>query len=101
MTVRDNASGGGCNDHADLTLTVDGNVDLPCKNPNNTGITGMLLHQAVTWDVAGTASGAVSCSNVDILLSTDGGLTFSTIASNVPNSGSASVNVPIVRPPMV
>ena len=96
VTVRDNASGGGCNDHADLTLTVDENAGpFLVQNPNNTGITwDAATSETVTWDVAGTASRAVSCGNVDILLSTDGGLTFSTIASNVPNSGSASVNVP-------
>ncbi|MGC6469363.1 MAG: reprolysin-like metallopeptidase, partial [Chitinophagales bacterium] len=80
VTVRDNASGGGCNDHADITLTVDENAGpFLVQNPNNTGITwDAATSETVTWDVAGTASGAVSCGNVDILLSTDGGLTFST-----------------------
>ena len=37
----------------------------------------------------------VSCANVDIYLSTDGGLTYPTLlASNVPNDGSEVITVP-------
>ncbi|MBX3380032.1 MAG: hypothetical protein KF805_08040 [Phycisphaeraceae bacterium] len=51
--------------------------------------------QNVTWNVANTTAAPVSCANVDILLSTNGGATFPTVlASNVPNSGSASVVIP-------
>lgn len=51
----------------------------------------------VTWDVAGTAAAPVSCSSVDIRLSTDGGLSFTTsLATGVTNSGSATVPVPAV-----
>ena len=50
----------------------------------------------VTWDVANTAPAPVNCSNVDILLSRDGGLTYpDTLAANVPNSGTATFTVPI------
>ncbi len=49
----------------------------------------------VTWDVANTTAAPVSCTNVDILLSSDGGLTYpDTLAANVPNSGSAAFTVP-------
>ncbi|MFT6387156.1 MAG: hypothetical protein ACJAUP_000526 [Cellvibrionaceae bacterium] len=49
----------------------------------------------VTWDVAGTNSSPVSCSNVDILYSNNGGSSFdTTLASNVANEGSQSVTVP-------
>ena len=51
--------------------------------------------QNVTWNVAGTNAPPVNTTNVNILLSTDGGATFPTmLASNVPNNGSASVTVP-------
>ena len=54
VTVRDNASGGGCNDHADLTLTVDGSAGpFLVLNPNNTGI---------TWDAATSETANVGCS---------------------------------------
>ncbi len=53
--------------------------------------------QAVTWDVAGTDSGAVNATTVDILLSTDGGLTFPfTIATDVPNTGSYNAVMPSI-----
>ena len=51
--------------------------------------------ETITWDVAGTDSGVVNTANVDILLSMDGGLTFPTsLATAVPNNGSADVIVP-------
>lgn len=54
--------------------------------------------QQITWDVAGTAGAPVAAANVRILLSTDGGQTFKqTIASSVPNSGSATITVPKVN----
>ncbi|MBC7446723.1 MAG: T9SS type A sorting domain-containing protein [Hymenobacteraceae bacterium] len=49
----------------------------------------------VTWDVANTTAAPVSCDTVDIILSRDGGLTYTdTLAANVPNSGSATFTVP-------
>lgn len=51
--------------------------------------------QIVTWDVANTHVVPVNTTNVNILLSIDGGLTFPfTLASNVPNDGSQSVIIP-------
>ena len=50
--------------------------------------------QTITWNVNNTNSLAGS-SNVDIKLSTDGGLTFPVIlASNTPNDGSHTITVP-------
>ena len=96
VTVRDNASGGGCNDHDDLVVDVDGNSGpFLVLNPNNSGITwDASTVQNITWDVANTSSSPVSCGSVDILLSLDGGQTFSVIAGNVPNDGSESITVP-------
>jgi len=49
----------------------------------------------ITWDVAGTTGGNVNCSTVDILFSVDGGRTFTdTLAANIPNNGSATVQIP-------
>lgn len=51
--------------------------------------------QSITWDVAGTNTGAVNTSTVNILLSTDGGFTYPhVLATEVPNNGSNTVTVP-------
>jgi hypothetical protein len=98
VTVRDNASGaGGCNDHADVTVTVDDNSGpFLVTEPNALGIVWYETQsRTVTWDVANTNNAPVNCQNVDIFLSVDGGNTFPiTLATGVPNTGTAQVTVP-------
>ncbi len=49
----------------------------------------------VTWDVAKTDVAPINCSNVDILLSTDDGVTFNTtLLTATPNDGSQLVTLP-------
>ena len=50
--------------------------------------------QTITWDVASTTAAPVNCANVDILISTDGGTSWSALATSVPNDGSESVIIP-------
>jgi hypothetical protein len=51
--------------------------------------------QTVTWNVAGTTANGVNAANIDVFLSTDGGLTYPIqLASQVPNIGSATITVP-------
>ena len=100
VSVRDNASGaGGCNDHGDVTITTDaGSGPFVVNYPSATGIvwTGV-TSETVTWSVANTDVAPVSCALVDILLSTDGGLTYPTVlASGVANDGSQVITVPNV-----
>lgn len=98
VTVRDNASGaGGCNDHADVSINIDGNSGpFLVTEPNAFGIVWWETQtRTVTWDVANTNNAPVNCQNVDIFLSTDGGNTFPfTLATSVPNTGTAQVVVP-------
>ncbi len=50
----------------------------------------------IKWDVANTDKALVDAQNVDILLSTDGGLTFPTVLlKNTPNDGSEGVIIPL------
>ncbi len=51
----------------------------------------------VTWDVAGTDAAPVSCANVAIDLSNDGGLTFAfPLSASTANNGTTSIVVPAV-----
>src|SRR6056297_310062 len=98
-TVRDNASGGGgvTDEEVAFEATASAGPFL-VTSPTSGGITWLgNSSQTVTWDVANTDETPVNCSNVDIFLSTDGGLTYpTTLATNVPNIGSASVVVPYI-----
>ncbi len=53
--------------------------------------------QTITWDVSGTTAAPISCANVNIYLSTDGGFTYPyMVAANVANNGSATATIPNV-----
>ncbi len=95
-TVRDNEANGGCNDHADIAITTTTSAGPFVVNyPSATGITWQgNTTQTVTWSVANTNVAPVACANVDVMISTDGGATFTVIANNVPNDGSQDVTVP-------
>ncbi|MCC6911653.1 MAG: choice-of-anchor J domain-containing protein [Flavobacteriales bacterium] len=96
LTVRDNLANGGCNDQDDMKVTVNGASGPFLVTQPNTNLSWVgLSTQTVTWDVANTTASPVSCANVDILLSTDGGLTYTTtILTATPNDGSQSITVP-------
>lgn len=98
VTVRDQGLNvPGCNDHADVTVSFDdGSGPFVVTYPSATGIVwATSTSETVTWSVAGTDGAPVNCNSVDILLSTDGGLTYpTTLASGVPNDGSETITVP-------
>ncbi|MCK6608200.1 MAG: M12 family metallo-peptidase [Flavobacterium sp.] len=96
LTVRDNKIGGGANNTDDMIVTVDGVAGPFTVDSQNTAISYPAgSTQTINWTVAGTNTNGVNCANVDILLSTDGGQTFSTtLLAGTPNDGSQNVVIP-------
>jgi hypothetical protein len=96
VTARDNRTGGGGVASATTTVTTTTSAGPFMVTAPSTAVswTGGSTQQ-VTWDAAGTASAPVSCANVKITFSSDGGATFpTTVAASVPNNGAASITVP-------
>lgn len=93
LTARDGR--GGVND-ATMSVTVENDAGpFAVTAPNSAATWAVDTSQNVTWNVANTTAAPVSCANVNILLSTDGGQTFPvTLAANTPNDGSQAVTVP-------
>ncbi|MDY0083500.1 MAG: zinc-dependent metalloprotease family protein, partial [Ignavibacteriaceae bacterium] len=97
LTVRDNKSGGGGVDYKQMsTFYVDGNSGPFIVTSPNTNVSWFgNSQQTITWNVANTSSTPVNCSNVNILLSTDGGYNFNTVlTANTLNDGSEIVTIP-------
>jgi len=96
VTVRDNVIGGGQTAKDSKVVTVESTAGPFVVTSQNTSTNVDIgSTQTVTWDVANTNVAPVSCNFVDILLSTDGGLTFPiSLVSNIPNSGSYDVLIP-------
>jgi len=98
ITVKDNNILGGQSATNSLTLLaresagpfmVNSDQIPTAWQPNET--------RTITWDVANTNNPPINCSSVDILLSTDGGNTYTTpLLLNTPNDGSADIIVPNV-----
>ena len=98
ITVRDfYNSMYGCTDEDNTIVTTVASAGPFTVTSQNAGATwGEGTNETITWNVANTTASPVSCANVEIRLSYDGGLTYPTLlASNEPNDGSASVFVPI------
>jgi len=95
LTVRDNEAGNGgiaC-DEITLNVAATGPFEITTQNSATAWSAGDT--ENISWDVAGTDGAAFTCPNVDILWSTDGGMTFpTTLASNVTNDGSHDILVP-------
>lgn len=75
---------------------ADGAGPFVITNPSNAGIVWQGgSTQTITWNVSGTNLSPINCSQVEIMLSTDGGLTYpTTIATNTPNDGSQTIIAP-------
>ena len=94
VVARDNRSGNGGTAFDDIVLTVNGTAGpFQVTAPNAAGTQSGTIN--VTWSVASTNVAPVSCANVKISLSTDGGNTYPTVlVASTPNDGTESVTLP-------
>ena len=103
LTVRDNAPYSstapvtvGQTNFTDMVVTVS-NTSGPfaVTSPNTAVSWAGGSAQTITWSVANTTASPVSCANVKISLSTDGGQTFPTVlAASTPNDGTEVLTIP-------
>ena len=102
LTVRDNAPYSstapisvGQTQFANMVVTVS-NTSGPfaVTSPNSAVTWAGNSSQTVTWSVNNTTAAPVSCANVKISISTDGGNTFSTLVASTANDGSELVTIP-------
>ncbi|MHC4401514.1 MAG: reprolysin-like metallopeptidase, partial [Planctomycetota bacterium] len=96
VTARDNRSGGGGVAADDVLITVvDTGSPFRVTSPSTAVTWTAQSTEPVTWDVAGTAAGAIGVEDVRILLSTNGGNSFDTVlVTSTPNDGWENVLVP-------
>lgn len=96
-TVRNNNGTYGCTDEDLMSVDVQGGAGPFLVTSPNTNVTWSEgTSVPITWDVAGTTAAPISCSDVDILLSYDGGLSYPvTLASQTANDGTENIIVPV------
>jgi hypothetical protein len=94
LTVRDNNTAFGRLDEDRTVITVANTGPFNVVSPNGGENYNADSSQIVTWTVNNTDS---HCNNVDILVSTDGGVTYTVIADATPNDGSESITMPNVQ----
>jgi chitodextrinase len=95
VTVRDNRASGPANNSDDMIVTVNATAGPFAVSSPNTAVSYVGgSSQTVTWAVAGTTANNVNCANVDILISTNGGTSWSTLLAATPNDGTEAVTIP-------
>ena len=95
VTARDNRAGGPANNSDDMVVTVNATAGPFSVTVPNTAVSyAGGSSQTVTWAVAGTTANGVNCANVDVLISTNGGTTWSTLLAGTPNDGTQAVTMP-------
>ncbi len=70
-------------------------ITAPNNNPGTTeAVWFMGDTKTITWNIGGTTANNINTANVNILVSTDNGTTYTDLALNVPNNGNATVTIP-------
>ena len=97
LTGRDNLAAGGQTKTDEVNVIVKnaaGPFLVTSQNSETESWTAG-SQQTITWNVAGTTANNINVANVNIYLSTDGGLTFPLVlAAATANDGSEVINVP-------
>lgn len=92
LTARDYKMGGGGTVSDEVVITVDSlKGPFSVTYPNTAISWGVGSSQTVTWAVNNTN---VLSANIDILISINGGSTFTNLVINTPNDGSQAIVVP-------
>jgi hypothetical protein len=98
VMVRDEATGGGCTAQTSVTVNTNATAGPFTVTSQNTAATWTANGSntaTVTWNVANTNAAPVNCSNVDIILSKDGGVTYTdTLVANTANDGTETFTIP-------
>lgn len=94
LTVRDNNTSFGRIAEDKTVVTVANTGPFNVTSPNGGEVFDGNTAQTVTWTVNGTNA---HCANVDILISTDGGNTYTVIANATANDGTESITIPDVN----
>jgi hypothetical protein len=96
LVVRDNHAGGGNTKDDDMAVTISSAAGpFAVTSPNTAVNWGGGSSQTITWNVNGTNASPVSCANVKISLSTDGGLSFPTVlTASTSNDGTEVLTIP-------
>ncbi len=79
-----------------MTVTTDDNSGPFLITGDLTATYAGNSSQTINWDVANTTAAPINAANVDIMVSTDGGLTFTTVLANTPNDGTEAIVLPNV-----
>lgn len=103
LTVRDNhpyrsvpPMAVGQTSFTDMTVTVAKEAGpFQVTSPNTSVIWKAKTIQNITWSVNGTDSPPINCAKVNILISFDGGNTFTMLLADTPNDGSQDISVPV------
>ncbi|MEL6626272.1 MAG: reprolysin-like metallopeptidase [Bacteroidota bacterium] len=96
LTVRDGVLTGAGVAHEEVEFIATAQAGpFVVSNPNSNDTWSVGELRAIEWDVANTNQAPVNCKTVNILLSTDGGFTYTdTLVKNTANDGSEVILVP-------
>lgn len=95
LLVRDNNVSGGATSRDNMIVTIEDAEAFTVTSQNVSTVWDAGSNQTITWNKGTTDVAPISCQNVTIKLSEDGGLTFPiTLISSTPNDGSVNISVP-------